>query len=385
MGERMSLIPFFDLGTHVRSYGAEVHSAIEEVIAGGYFVGGPLVEKFEAEFANYLGVEYCIGVGNGLDALRLAMEARGIGKGDEVIVPAFTFYATILSVIQTGATPVPVDVSLHSANLDPEAVEAAITSRTKAIIPVHLYGRTAPMKAINAIATKHGIDVFEDAAQAHGAPSDAGLAGSTGIAGAFSFYPTKNLGALGDAGAVVTSDPELAHRVKSRRSYGQGTSKYDHVDTGWNSRLDPIQAAILSLQLRSLDGRNDRRREIATTYLGGLGDAAASVVGPLDVEDSVWHHFVVRSTDRTALREFLTGQGVSTDVHYPYAAHRLDPVQEALSDHSRTLDFPVADTLSEQVTSLPIGPWMTNDQIAQVAEALSRVPLELLSMDSARA
>jgi dTDP-4-amino-4,6-dideoxygalactose transaminase len=377
VGEFVSAVPFFDLGTHVRTLGAGVHSALEEVIQGGYFVGGPMVERFEHEFAEFLGVEHCIGVGNGLDALRLAMEARSIGPGDEVIVPAFTFFATILSVIQTGATPVPVDVSIESANIDPGAIEAAITDHTRAIVPVHLYGRAAAMTAITDIADKYGLDVFEDAAQSHGARSDAGMSGTVGLAGAFSFYPTKNLGALGDAGAVATSDGELAERVRSRRSYGQGATKYDHVDTGWNSRLDPIQAAFLSLQLRSLDEWNDRRREIATSYFQALGESSRSVIGPRDVTESVWHHFVLRSPDRAGLRTFLAENDVTTDVHYPYAAYALDPVQRALTG-DRDRRFPIADALSAQVTSLPIGPWMSDNQVGRVAEALSKVPDELL-------
>ncbi|HEY0258742.1 MAG TPA: DegT/DnrJ/EryC1/StrS family aminotransferase [Lacisediminihabitans sp.] len=375
----MTTVPFFDLGSHIRDRGTEIHGAIEEVIAGGYFVGGPLVERFEAEFADYLGVDHCVGVGNGLDALRLAMEARNIGPGDEVIVPAFTFFATILSVIQIGATPVPVDVSLESANLDPSALEAAITERTRAIMPVHLYGRSAPMEAILEIAGRHRLDVFEDTAQAHGASSPAGMAGAVGTAGAFSFYPTKNLGALGDGGAVTTSDGELAARVRSRRSYGQGATKYDHVDSGWNSRLDAMQAAILSLQLRHLDEWNSRRRQIATTYFSGLGERASSVVGPRDVSDSVWHHFVLRSPDRAGLRAFLAENGVTTDVHYPYAAYRLEPVQRVLGAELRERRFAVADTLADQVTSLPMGPWMSDGQIDQVADALSRIPEELLA------
>jgi dTDP-3-amino-3,4,6-trideoxy-alpha-D-glucose transaminase len=234
------------------------------------------------------------------------------------------------------------------------------------------------MSAIAAIADKHGLDVFEDTAQAHGALSDAGMSGTVGTAGAFSVYPTKNLGALGDAGAVVTSDGELAERVRSRRSYGQGATKYDHVDTGWNSRLDPIQAAILSLQLRHLDDWNNRRREIATNYFAALGQRSTSVVGPRDVAESVWHHFVLRSPDRPALRAFLAENDVTTDVHYPYAAYSLDPVQLALTDFGRTQHFPVADALAEQVTSLPIGPWMSDEQIGRVSSALGRIPEGLL-------
>ena len=376
----MISIPFFDLASQARSLTPEIHAAVDEVMAGGYFVGGALVERFETQFASYLGAPHCIGVGNGLDALRLGLEARGIGPGDEVIVPAFTFYATILSVIQTGATPVPVDVTVDSANLDVSQLEASITSRTRAIVPVHLYGRAAHMSPILRIARDHGLDVFEDAAQSHGAVSDAGMTGTVGIAGAFSFYPTKNLGALGDGGAVVTWDDDVAARVRSRRSYGQGTSKYDHVDTGWNSRLDTLQSAFLSVHLTHLGDWNDRRREIATAYIEALGENSKSLVGPMSVAESVWHHFVLRASDRDALREFLLAGGVNTDVHYPYAAYALDPVQRVLADASRASAFPVADLLARQVTSLPIGPWMSDDQVAAVARVLRLIPSKLLAV-----
>lgn len=379
MGSLVTKVPFFDLGAQVRSFGPEIRAAVERTIDGGYFVGGPLVENFEAEFAKFIGVKHCIGVGNGLDALRLALEARSIGPGDEVIVPAFTFYATILAVIQTGATPVPVDVSPFSANLDPELVEEALTERTKAIIPVHLYGQAAGMSTIMEIARRNGLDVFEDAAQSHGSGSDAGMTGSVGTAGAFSFYPTKNLGALGDGGAVTTDDDELAVRIRSRRSYGQGSSKYDHVDTGWNSRLDSIQAAILSLNLTNLDSWTQARREIAAAYLEAVGDRTAALVGPSDVSESVWHHFVLRSTDRPALRSFLADNHVATDVHYPYAAYSLGPVQAAMTANGQRNAFPVADLLAEQVVSFPMGPWMSHGQIAIVSAAISNIPDELLA------
>lgn len=375
----MITVPFFDLGALVARSLDEVEVAIGRVLRSGQFIGGPTVEQFESEFADYLGVRHCIGVANGLDALRLALEANKIGPGDEVIVPAFTFYATLLSVMQTGAIPVSVDVLRDSANIDPLAIEAAITERTRAIVVVHLYGQSADMGTILGIARKHSLSIFEDTAQSHGAASDVGLAGTVGLAGAFSFYPTKNLGALGDAGAVTTSDDGVAAIVRSRRSYGQGATKYDHVDSGWNSRLDPIQAAVLSVHLTHLDEWNTRRRSIASAYLNALGERASAVVGPQDASRSVWHHFVLRAKDRAGLQEHLAFCGVATDVHYPYAAYDLEPVKMHIATSGSVVPHPVADSLSREVTSFPIGPWMTDAQVEAVADALSRVPDELLN------
>lgn len=374
----MTAVPFFDLGTAVRAVGEQVHAAVERTIQGGYFVGGPLVADFEAEFAAYLGARHCVAVGNGLDALRLSLEARSIGAGDEVIVPAFTFYATILAIMQTGATPVFADVDITTANLDATKLDDLVTPRTRAIMPVHLYGRAADLAALMAVAERHGLDVFEDAAQSHGAMSSAGMTGTVGTTGSFSFYPTKNLGALGDGGAIVTANDEIADRVRSRRSYGQGATKYEHVDTGWNSRLDPMQAAILSSQLGRLDAGNAYRRQIASRYFDALGPRSTSALGPRNVADSVWHHFVLRAADRDGLRSFLASNEVSTDIHYPYAAYALEPVLERLPAAARTLTFEAADTLAAQVTSLPMGPWMSDEQVDIVADALSRIPHGLL-------
>ncbi len=374
-----AVVPFFDLGQGLRPHRADLHAALDEVLESGYFIGGAVASRFEAEFAAFVGTEFCLGVGNGLDGLRLALEAFDIGPGDEVIVPAFTFYATWLAVTQTGATPVPAEVLGSSANLDPDAIERAITSRTRAIIPVHLYGQAADMQPIVAVARQHGLLVIEDAAQSHGAESTAGRVGAVGDAAAFSFYPTKNLGALGDAGAVTTSQVAVAERIRSRRSYGMGASKYDHVDTGWNSRLDPLQAAFLSVHLKNLDAWTARRREIASAYRDALGERATGVVGPSDVMGSVWHHFVLRATDRAALQQFLGERGVSTDIHYPYAVHQLAPMKPLIAEQARSLSFPVAEALAGQVTSLPMGPWMTDAQVEQVVSALSDVPVALLT------
>lgn len=376
----MSEVPFFDLGPLVRGESDEIHSAIDSVLQSGYFVGGPVTETFENEFAEFLGVKHCIGVANGLDALRLLLEAHGIGAGDEVIVPAFTYYATWLGVTQTGATPVPVDVLASSANLDPAGLEAAITPRTRAVLPVHLYGQPADMAGILEVAKRHDLLVFEDAAQSHGSVSNAGMTGAVADGAGFSFYPTKNLGALGDAGAVTTSDDAVAATVRSRRSYGQGSSKYDHVDTGWNSRLDPIQAAVLSVHLRKLGGWTTRRREIAATYKEALGARTSAVVGPVDIQGSVWHHFVLRAQNRAELQSALRAGGVHTDAHYPYAVTSLAPMQGLMAPAAVGVRFPVAEALAQQVVSLPMGPWMTQDQVDQVAGALAALPDGLLHL-----
>lgn len=374
----MTLVPFYDLGPIARAEATELHACLDEVIAGGYFVGGPLVSEFEKKFADFVGTSDAIGVANGLDAIRLALEAFDIGVGDEVIVPAFTYYATWLGVTQTGATPVPVDCIADTANINAAAIEAAITERTKAVIAVHLYGQAADLAAVRAVTDAHGLILIEDAAQSHGAMSTGGMTGTVGHAAAFSFYPTKNLGALGDSGAVTTSDETVAARIRSRRSYGQGASKYDHIDTGWNSRLDPLQAAFLSLHLGKLTAWTTRRREIAAIYFSALGENSTSVIGPRDLYDSVWHHFVITAADRPALQSYLLGTGVTSDAHYPYAAHELAPMRALMNDDSLSRTFPVAEQLATSVTSLPMGPWMTDQQVYQVADALSGIPEHLL-------
>ena len=373
----MTHVPFFDLGQLVRSYSREIHACLDEVIDGGYFVGGPITRRFEEEFATSVGTNHCVGTGNGLDALRLILEAYGIGPGDEVIVPAFTFFATWLGVTQTGATPVPVDVQAWTGLIDPDLIRAALSDKTKAIVPVHLYGRPADMAAIRTIADEFDLLVVEDAAQAHGARTSGGSVGSLGHAAAFSFYPTKNLGALGDAGCVTTSDEAIAERIRSRRSYGQGANKYQHVDTGWNSRLDPFQASVLSLNLKRLDEWNERRRAIAARYATALGDGSG-MLGAGDLESSVWHHVVLRANDRKELQDYLDQAGIATDVHYPYWIGTVAPMQQYLQAPVHEREFPGAAALASEVTSLPIGPWMTDDQVDVVVEALTLLPRNLL-------
>lgn len=365
-------VPFFDLGAQIRSYQSELEIALSEVLTSGSYIGGPVVDEFEREFAAFTGCSRAVGVGNGLDALRLVLEGFGIGEGDEVLVPAFTFYATWLAVMQTGATPIPVDVDLGSSNIDPAKLEEQMTSRTKAIIAVHLFGRPAEMTRLRAFSKKFGIKLIEDAAQAHGAMHDSQFVGNLGDAAAFSFYPTKNLGALGDAGAVTTDSERLADFIVSRRSYGHGATKYDHVDFGWNSRLDPIQAKILQVHLRKLEKFTARRRQIAARYFDAIGvEGQIALDLDKDVDKSVWHHFTIRSKNRLATQEWLKSQGVSSDIHYPYFFGNVPPVMEFISDRNIDIpDLPNSRRISEEIFSLPIGPWMTDEQVDIVCEAL---------------
>jgi len=368
-------IPFFDLRRDAADRREDLLAAVAEVLDTGQFIGGPIVERFEEGFARFLGARHCVAVGNGLDALRISLESAGIGPGDEVLVPGFSYYATWLAVMQTGATPVPVDVVEATASIDPELLAQRIGPRTRAVLPVHLYGIPCDMPAITALARDKGLFVLEDVAQAHGALVQGRRTGTWGSAGAFSFYPTKNLGALGDAGAIVTDDERLAAKAKSRRSYGQGANKYDHVDSGWNSRLDPIQAAFLLRGLELLPEWTQARRRVAATYREALADIVQAVVGPGAVEGSVWHHFVVRALDREALRAHLAERGVGTDVHYPYTLASVGPSREAAGD--TLVELPASEALAGSVVSLPIGPWLRDDEIERVADVLAAVPRRL--------
>jgi len=372
-------IPFFDLSSEISKHKGEILKNLERVLDDGQFVGGKYVELFERDFAEFSGARFCVGVGNGLDAIRLILEALEIGPGDEVIVPSFTFYATWLAVMQVGATPVFVDVEASSASIDPLLLEGALSSKTKAIIVVHLFGVPSDMAAISMFANRNGLKVIEDCAQAHGATIAGKPVGTFGIAGAYSFYPTKNLGALGDAGAIVTDDSLLTDKSLSRRSYGQGATKYDHVDSGWNTRLDTLQAAILSVNLALLPSYNTRRREIARHYLDALDVRAHHVVSG-QIDESVWHHFVVKAQNRERFRDYMAGQGVATDIHYPYCSSSTPAVTKYLSSLGgpETSHSQVALELSKTVVSLPIGPWMTDGQVEYVAQVLRGLPSNVL-------
>ena len=360
----MKSVPFLDLGRLHQSIRQPLDAAYHRVMDSAWYIMGPELEAFEAEFAQYCEVKHCIGVGNGLEALHLLLRAYDIGPGDEVIVPSNTFIATWLAVTDCGAIPVPVEPDIETHNIDPELVATTITSRTRAIIPVHLYGQPANMDPINLLAAKHGLIVIEDAAQAQGARYKGRRAGSLGHAAATSFYPGKNLGALGDAGAVLTNDASIAGRVKKLRNYGSKI-KYQHDITGYNSRLDEMQAAFLRVKLTVLDDWNARRREIAKQYSRLL--ATANITLPLVPEyaDPVWHLYVIRSKQRDILKPYLAKHGVATVIHYPIPPHR----QTCYQDYHKN-SFPKAELLAEEVLSLPMSPIMTEEEIELVARAV---------------
>ncbi len=357
-------VPFLDLGRLHQSIREPLDAAYRRVMDSGWFIMGPELEAFEAEFAQYCEVKHCIGVGNGLEALHLLLRAYGIGPGDEVIVPSNTFIATWLAVSQCGATPVPVEPNVNTHNIDPALVAAAITSRTRAIMSVHLYGQPADMDPINELAAKHGLVVIEDAAQAQGARYKGRRVGSLGHAAGTSFYPGKNLGALGDGGAVLTNDDAIADKVRQLRNYGS-TVKYQHELAGYNSRLDEMQAAFLREKLAVLDEWNAKRREIAATnslLLDGCNCVTPTVPG---YAEAVWHLYVIRSKKRTALKVHLEQQGIATVIHYPIPPHQ----QFCYPNYgSRTL--PVAEMLAGEVLSLPMSPALDEREIEYVCKAL---------------
>jgi dTDP-4-amino-4,6-dideoxygalactose transaminase len=359
-------IPFLDVPAAYGELADELDAAVRSVMASGQFILGPEVTAFEEEFAAYCGTRHAIGVGSGLDALRLILLGYDLAPGDEVIVPSNTFIATWLAVSQAGATPVPVEPDPATHNITADAVEAAITPRTKAIMPVHLYGQPAEMDPIVALGRERGIPVIEDAAQAQGARYRGRRAGSLADAAGFSFYPGKNLGAMGDAGAITTDDDALADRVRLLRNYGSKV-KYHHEVPGLNTRLDSLQAAGLRIKLRHLDEWNDRRRAIAARYLERLGGARDLVLPEVAPDaEPVWHLFVIRHPSRDALQAQLADAGVDTIIHYPIPPHRTGAYAAAFTDRS----LPVAERLGDEVLSLPMGPHLPLADADRVADAV---------------
>ncbi|HZT95214.1 MAG TPA: DegT/DnrJ/EryC1/StrS family aminotransferase [Chloroflexota bacterium] len=358
-------VPFLDLDLAYRELQGEIDGCLRRVAASGTYVLGAEVEAFEQEFAQYVGVRHCVSVGNGLDALRLSLEAFAVGPGDEVIVPANTYIATWLAVSQVGATPVPVEPHPTTYNIDPRRIESALTDRTRAIIPVHLYGQPAAMQAIRKIAREHNVLVLEDAAQAHGANDNGSHAGGLGDAAAWSFYPGKNLGALGDGGAVTTNDDCLAERVRTLRNYGS-RRKYEHEAAGWNSRLDEIQAAVLRVKLRVLDEWNRRRQRVAAAYMEGLAGADIVLPSVMEGVQPVWHLFVVRAAGRERLRARLEQHGISTSVHYPCPPH-LQPAYREVAIPARGL--PITESICGELVSLPMGPHLSAEQVEHVIQS----------------
>lgn len=348
----MNSIPFLDLKTPHIELRLQLEAALVRVLDSGWYIQGSELKQFETEFANYCEVEHCIGVGNGLDALHLILRAYGIGKGDEVIVPSNTYIATWLAASYADATPIPVEPDVRTYNIDPTLIEDAITPNTKAIIAVHLYGQPADMDAINAIAKKHNLKVIEDAAQAHGARYKGRRVGTLGDAAGFSFYPGKNLGAIGDGGAVTTNDAELAKQIRILGNYGSQV-KYHNEVKGYNSRLDELQAAFLRAKLQTLDAWNTRRKVIAADYLREMVDCNLVLPFVPEWADPVWHLFVVRYAQRDALQKKLGEAGVATMIHYPIPPH----LQLAYSElNYKQGDFPIAEVIHREVLSLPIGP-----------------------------
>lgn len=360
------MIPFLDVKSPNVELSAELSDAFARVLNSGWYILGDEVRLFEQEFAEYCDAEYCIGVGNGLEALHLILRAYGIGEGDEVIVPSNTYIATWLAASYAGATPVPVEPDAKTYNIDPLRIEAAITSRTKAIMAVHLYGQPADMDAINEIARRHGLRVIEDAAQAHGARYKGRRTGMLGDAAGFSFYPGKNLGALGDGGAVVTNDRELAEKIRLLGNYGSRI-KYRHEEKGFNSRLDEIQAAFLRVKLRKLDEWNALRSRWAAEYAKALTDC--DLVLPVQPEwaESVWHLFVVRTSRRADLQKRLEEAGIGTMIHYPVPPHMQDAYAEL--GHVQGA-FPIAERMSGEILSLPMGPHLDGRQFDQIVQAI---------------
>ena len=360
------MIPFLDLGAAYRELRPEIDAAVSRVLQSGRYILGPEVEAFEAEWATYCEADYAVGLANGLDALVLALRALDIGSGDEVIVPSNTYIATWLAVSGVGATPVPVEPDTVTHNIDPTLIEAAITPRTRALLPVHLYGQPVDLHPILEIASRHGLRVIEDAAQAHGARYKGRRIGAHGDIVCWSFYPGKNLGALGDAGAVTTNDSGLAERVALLRNYGS-RQKYVNEEAGVNSRLDPVQAAVLRVKLQVLDGWTDRRRSVAAAYAEGLKETDLILPHVPNWAEPVWHLYVVRTPDREALQVRLTEAGISTLIHYPIPPH-MQAAYTGLGIAPAAL--PLARDLAGEVFSLPMGPQLNSDHLEQVITQL---------------
>ncbi len=361
-------IPFASFKPLEQELNSEIHEAFERVLDSSWYIRGKECAAFEKAFAEYCEVEHCIGVGNGLDALYLILKSMGIGEGDEVIVPSNTYIATALAVTYTGAKPVFVEPDIRTFNIDPDRIEDALTERTRAIMPVHLYGQMCDMDRIMKVAEKHDLKVVEDCAQAHGALYKGKTAGSFGYAAGFSFYPGKNLGALGDAGAAVTSDEKLADTIRSMGDYGSDR-KYHHIYKGNNSRLDELQAAFLSVKLAHLDHINEQRRYIAGRLLEGITNPA--VILPYVDENCtpVWHVFAVRCADRDRLESYLNERGIGTNKHYPIPMH----LQECYTDLGYSAgELPVAEEISATELSLPLYYGMADDMIDFVIDTINK-------------
>ena len=360
-------IPFVTFLPMERELDKDLRGAFDRVFARSWYIEGVEDEAFEKAFADYCGTKYCVGVGNGLDALILSLKALGIGNGDEVIVPSNTYIATALAVTYVGATPVFVEPKIETFNIDPGKISAAITPKTKAIMPVHLYGQACEMDAIMELARKHGLKVVEDCAQAHGATYKGRKVGTFGDAAGFSFYPGKNLGALGDAGAVVTNDKDLADKIRALGNYGSDY-KYHHIYKGNNSRLDELQAAFLAAKLPHLDRMNEERRKIAKMYSEGIKNSKVIVPLVPDYCTPVWHIYGIRCADRDGLERYLNEKGIGTNKHYPIPMH----LQECYKDlNQQKGTYPIAEEISATELSIPMYYGMKDDEIQYVIDSIN--------------
>ena len=362
------MVPFVDLQAQYRAIKSEIDAAIARVLDTSAFILGREVEAFEAEFAAYVGARFCVGVNSGTAALQVALTACGVGAGDEVIVPANTFFATAEAVSTAGATPRFVDVTAAASTIDPAEIEAAITPRTRAIIPVHLYGQAADLDPIFRLAARHNLVVIEDAAQAHGAEYKGRRVGALGRAGCFSFYPGKNLGAYGEGGAVTTDDEEVARRVRLLRDHGS-ERKYHHEIVGYNFRLEGLQGAVLGVKLKHLDRWNEMRRGHAARYAELLAGSGLELPREMPYARHVYHLYVAQTEARDALQEHLRAAGIQTGIHYPVPVH-LQPAYAALRYSAG--DFPVTEQQARRVLSLPMFPELTDEQVKRVAETIDR-------------
>ena len=359
------MIKFLDLHKINERFREEIDARIKQVLDSGWYLLGNQDKEFEKNFAQYCGAKHCIGCANGLDALNLIIRAYGFGAGDEIIVPANTYIASILAISENGCTPVLVEPDINTYNINPDLIEEKITNKTKAIMVVHLYGQAVEMEKIWAIAKKYNLKVIEDSAQAHGAIYQGKRTGNLGDASGFSFYPGKNLGCMGDGGAVTTNDDELAKKIRAIANYGSDY-KYHHIYKGVNSRLDEIQAGILDVKLPYLDKDNERRREIAKYYRENIKNSKITLPKTYDEKAHVWHVFVVRCDDRDGLQKHLEANDIQTNIHYPTAPHK----QGCYSEYAH-LSLPITEKIHDEVMSLPISPVMTDEEVKKVVEVVN--------------
>ena len=359
------MIKFLDLKKINNRYREEIDSRIKNILDKGWYLQGEENENFTKNFANFCGTKFALGVANGLDALNLIIKAYGFGNGDEIIVPANTYIATILAISENGCIPILVEPDIKTYNINPDSIEEKITSKTKAIMVVHLYGQAVQMEKIWKIAKKYNLKIIEDSAQAHGAIYQENRTGNLGDASGFSFYPGKNLGCIGDGGAVTTNDEELFNKIKAIANYGSDR-KYHHIYKGVNSRLDEIQAAVLDIKLKHLDSDNNKRREISKYYRENIKNSKIILPETYDEKSHVWHIFAVRTQNRDEFQKYLTEKGIQTIIHYPTPPHKQGAYKEW-----NNLSFPITEEIHNTILSLPISPVMTDSEIEKVVEVVN--------------